>query len=153
MRFYTKTHTHYCGIDLHAKTMYLCILDREGQTLLHKNMKSRPEAFLEAVAPYRDDLVVAVECMFTWYWLADLCRREGIDFVLGHALYMKAIHGAKAKNDKIDSKKTARAPAGRPDSPGLRLSRYYALHAGSSSAPNASDAKTRRAPQPHSKHQ
>jgi hypothetical protein len=29
MRFYTETHQHYCGIDLHAKTMYLCILDRE----------------------------------------------------------------------------------------------------------------------------
>jgi hypothetical protein len=31
--------------------------------------------------------------MFTWYWLADLCADEGIDFVLGHALYMRAIHG------------------------------------------------------------
>ena len=67
MRFYTESHQHYCGIDLHAKTMYLCILDREGQILLHRNIKSRPEAFLDAVAPYRDDLVVAVECMFTWY--------------------------------------------------------------------------------------
>jgi transposase len=107
MRFYNESHQHYCGIDLHAKTMYLCILDREGQILLHKNMRSRPEAFLEAVAPYRDDLVVAVECMFTWYWLADLCRREGIEFVLGHALYMKAIHGAKVKNDKVDAFKIA----------------------------------------------
>ena len=107
MRFYTTTHQHYCGIDLHAKTMYVCILDREGQVLLHENLKSRPEAFLEAVAPFRDDLVVAVECMFTWYWLADLCRREGIEFVLGHALYMKAIHGAKAKNDKVDAYKIA----------------------------------------------
>ena len=62
MRFYTNTHTHYCGIDLHAKTMYLCILDREGEILLHKNMRSRPESFLDAVAPYRDDLVVAVGC-------------------------------------------------------------------------------------------
>ena len=26
--------------------------------------------------PYREDIVVAVECMFTWYWLADLCARE-----------------------------------------------------------------------------
>ena len=78
MRFYNNTHSHYCGIDLHAKTMYLCILDREGQILLHKNMRSCPETFLEAVTPYRDDLVVAVECMFTWYWLADLCRKEGI---------------------------------------------------------------------------
>ena len=103
MRFYTKNHTHYCGIDLHAKTMYLCILDDKGQVVLHKDMKSRPDTFLAAVEPFRQDLVVAVECIFTWYWLADLCRQEGIEFVLGHALYMKAIHGGKAKNDKIDS--------------------------------------------------
>jgi transposase len=45
--------------------------------------------------------------MFTWYWLADLCAQEGIAFVLGHALYMRAIHGGKAKNDKIDSHKIA----------------------------------------------
>jgi transposase len=51
--------------------------------------------------------VVAVECIFTWYWLADLCVQEGIPFVLGHALYMRAIHGGKAKNDKIDSQKIA----------------------------------------------
>ena len=29
-------------------------------------------------------------------------------FVLGHALYMRAIHGGKTKNDKIDSEKIAR---------------------------------------------
>ena len=107
MRFYTKQHKAYCGIDLHARTMYLCILSQEGETLLHCNMKTRPEAFLKAIAPYREDLVVAVECIFTWYWLADLCAREGIPFVLGHALYMKAIHGGKAKNDKIDAQKIA----------------------------------------------
>jgi transposase len=45
--------------------------------------------------------------MFTWYWLADVCAAEGITFVLGHALAMKAIHGGKAKNDKIDSQKIA----------------------------------------------
>jgi len=50
---------------------------------------------------------VAVECLFPWYWLADLCAQEGIAFVLGHALYMKAIHGGKANNDKIDSHKIA----------------------------------------------
>ncbi len=51
MRFYTKNHAHYCGIDLHARTMHLCIFDRDGQILLHKNMKSSPEAFLAAVDP------------------------------------------------------------------------------------------------------
>jgi len=68
---------------------------------------STPAAFLEVVAPYRTELVVAAECMFTWYWLADVCAAEGIMFVLGHALAMKAIHGGKAKNDKIDSHKIA----------------------------------------------
>ncbi|MDH3468588.1 MAG: IS110 family transposase [Gammaproteobacteria bacterium] len=107
MRFYTQTHKHHCGIDLHARSMYLCILDAQGKILLHRNYKATPEAFLGAIAPYRDDLVVAVECIFTWYWLADLCADEGIAFVLGHALYMKAIHGGKAKNDRIDARKIA----------------------------------------------
>ena len=51
--------------------------------------------------------MVAVECMFCWYWLADLCEAEGISFVLGHALYMKAISGAKTKNDKRDAERIA----------------------------------------------
>jgi transposase len=107
MRFYTKQHKAYCGIDLHARSMYMCILSQDGEILLHRNMKTSPEMFLKAIAPYRADLVVCVECIFTWYWLADLCACEGIPFVLGHALYMKAIHGGKAKNDKIDAQKIA----------------------------------------------
>ena len=107
MRFYNRQHQYYCGIDLHVKTMYVCILDATGQVLVHRNVPSTPAAFLEVVAPYRTELVVAVECMFTWYWLADVCAAEGIVFVLGHALAMKAIHGGKAKNDKIDSHKIA----------------------------------------------
>src|SRR5438105_1502140 len=107
MRFYTKQHQFYCGIDLHARTMYLCVLNQDGEILMHRNMPAGPEPFLKAVAPYRTDLVVCVACLFTWYWLADLCAREGMPFVLGHALYMKAIHGGKAKNDKIDSQKIA----------------------------------------------
>jgi len=107
MRFYTKQHKHYCGIDLHTNKMYLCILNQEGTVVLHRNIKTNPEAFLRAIKPYRDDIVVCVECMFTWYWLADLCADESIPFILGHALYMRAIHGGKSKNDKIDSRKIA----------------------------------------------
>jgi transposase len=70
-------------------------------------MRSDPDEFIDAVEPYRDDLVVGVECMFSWYWLADLCDREGIDFVLAHALYLKAVHGGKTKNDRLDAHKIA----------------------------------------------
>jgi len=107
MQFYTKQYQTYCGIDLHARTMYVCILNQAGDILVHQNIKSSPDALLRTITLYRHDIVVAVECVFTWYWLADLCAREGIPFVLGHALYMKAIHGGKAKNDKIDAHKIA----------------------------------------------
>jgi transposase len=87
--------------------MSVCVLSHAGEILLHRHRKAAPEPFLQAVAPDRDGLVVAVECLFTWYWLADLCAEEGIPFVLGHALYMTAIHGGKAKHDTIDAHKIA----------------------------------------------
>jgi len=52
MRFYTKQHTHYCGIDLHARTMYLLILNQAGAIVLHRNMKSDPDSFLKAIARF-----------------------------------------------------------------------------------------------------
>lgn len=107
MKFYTKQHRFYCGVDLHADAMYVCILDATGEVVEHRNIPTLPKAFLRLIKPYRSDIVVGCECMFTWYWLADLCAEEGIDFVLGHALYMRAIHGGKAKNDRIDSHKIA----------------------------------------------
>ncbi|HEW78954.1 MAG TPA: IS110 family transposase, partial [Phycisphaerales bacterium] len=73
MRFYTRQHKFYCGIDLHTSKMYLCILNQEGETVLHRNIRTNPEIFLQAIKPYREDIVVCAECMFTWYWLADLC--------------------------------------------------------------------------------
>ncbi len=105
MRFYTKQHKFYCGIDLHTKKMYLCILEQSGDIIFHRNIKTDREVFLKVIEPYREDIVVSAECMFTWYWIADLCAEQDIPFVLGHALYMKAIHGGKAKNDRIDSHK------------------------------------------------
>jgi hypothetical protein len=91
-----------CGVDLHASTLYLCVFDQAGDKLLHKEVPSEPAALLEALAPFRADLVIAAECMFAWYWLADLCAREKIAFVLGHALYMKAIHGGPSPSCCFD---------------------------------------------------
>lgn len=107
MRFYNQTHKHYCGIDLHTRCLYVCILDQQGAVLVHRNIKADPQTLMRLVTPYLEDLVIGVECMFSWYWVADLCREHQITFILGHALYMKAIHGGKVKNDKIDSQKIA----------------------------------------------
>ena len=106
MNYYTSTTRYHCGIDLHSRQMYVCVMDSQGNKLLHMNIKNNDFAFfLKKVAPWRHDLTVCCECLFSWSWLADACEEAGIEFVLAHALYLKAIHGGKNKNDRIDSEK------------------------------------------------
>jgi transposase len=107
MRFYNNQHQYYAGIDLHARKMYICIIDGQGKILFHKNMDTNPTNLAKSLEPYLPDIIVGVECVFTWYWISDFCEDHNIPFILGHALYMKAIHGGKTKNDKIDSSKIA----------------------------------------------
>ncbi len=53
MRFYTKQHKYSCGIDLHTKKMYLCILDEAAEIMFHKNIRTNREALLNALKPFR----------------------------------------------------------------------------------------------------
>jgi transposase len=98
----------YAGVDLHARSLFLSILDREGQERFARNLTAAPPPFLKAVGPFRDGLVVGCECMHCWYWLADLCHQEKITFALGHAWAMKAVHGSKTKCDRHDAQAIAR---------------------------------------------
>jgi hypothetical protein len=87
--------------------MSLCLLNQAGEMRVHRHLPAGPEPFLKAIAPSREDLVVWGACIFTWSWLADLCPRAGLPFVLGHALSRKAMHGGKAKHDTIAAHKIA----------------------------------------------
>src|SRR5260370_30160346 len=111
MRFYTTPHRYYCGIDLHARRMYICVLDAQSKILVHRNGPATPEHFRATIAAYREDVVVAVECIFTWYWVADLCAQEGIPFVLGHALYMKGDPRGQGQERQDRCAQDRRAPA------------------------------------------
>ena len=98
---------------------------------MHQNIKTDPEQFLELIFPFLDDVVVGVECVFCWYWIADFCDEHKILFTLGHALYMKAIHGGKTKNDKIDSYKIASLLKGGNFPTAVPISSKMACHQGS----------------------
>jgi transposase len=98
----------YAGVDLHARSLFLSVLDRDGQECFARNLAAAPAPFLKAVQPFREGLVVGCECMHCWYWLADTCREQGIAFVLGHAWAMRAVHGQKTKCDRHDAQAIAR---------------------------------------------
>jgi transposase len=108
MNYYTSETEFNCGIDLHAREMYACIMDRQGKKVVHTNIIGNDFSyFLKKAAPYRHSMTVVSECTFNWYWLADACFDAKLPFVLAHALYLKHIHGGKNKNDRIDSEKLA----------------------------------------------
>ncbi len=108
MKYYTTTTEYNCGIDLHTRQMYICVMNRAGEVLVHRNIRDNNfEFFLKLVAPYKDDLTVTCESCFVCFWLADACEDAGIQFVLAHAYYVKSIAMNKHKNDKEDARELA----------------------------------------------
>src|SRR5262249_56765634 len=85
----------------------LFVLTPDAGLSFARTRPAAPQPFLRAVAPFRDGLLVACECVHCWYWLADTCRDHHIPFVLGHAWAMKAVHGCKSKCDRKDAEAIA----------------------------------------------
>jgi len=108
MKYYQTTTEYNCGIDLHTRQMYICVMNRAGEVLVHRNIRNNDfEFFLKLVEPYKDDLTVTCESCFVCFCLADACEDAGIKFVLGHAYYIKSIAANKHKNDKEDARELA----------------------------------------------
>ena len=85
--------------------MFIAITDSNGKTVKEVDVPAKPELLDKVLKPFKGKIVVGVECIFSWYWVSDWCEENGIKFILGHALYMRAIHQGKTKNDKIDAQK------------------------------------------------
>ena len=107
MYYRTINSDYYCGVDVHSKRSYLCILDHAGKKVYQKNIQNSFDNFKDIVEPFLPNISVGCESTYTYYWLADGCRQAGIPFYLGHALYMKAIGGNKHKNDPLDARTIA----------------------------------------------
>jgi transposase len=108
MRYLTATAASYAGVDLHTSTLHVCVLDSSGTVRLSRKLKTEPQPFLDAIAPFCPDILIGCECVHTWYWLADTCRDQNLRFELGHAWGMKAIHQSKTKSDAHDAEGIAR---------------------------------------------
>jgi transposase len=98
---------YYCGVDLHAKKNYICVLNKDGDIMLKHNIKNNFQSFKQNIQQFLPNLAIGCESTYNYYWLADGCHNEGLRFHLGHALYMKAISGHKKKNDPLDAETIA----------------------------------------------
>src|SRR6476619_3505620 len=142
MRFLTQTAASYVGVDLHARTLFVCVLDQAGAIRVSRNLPAKPEPFLAAVAPFRPDLLVGCECVHTWYWLADTCRRESITFSLRHAGGMKAVHGPTTNCDRHHAAATSPSPTPTPTSGEASATSSAPASASSASGPSCTATST-----------
>src|SRR3974390_2641651 len=55
---YNQPHQFYAGVDLHARSMFVHVLSHEGKTVFERDLPAEPDAFLDAVKPFRKNLVV-----------------------------------------------------------------------------------------------
>ena len=49
MRYLTQSAASYVGVDLHARTLFVCVLDQVGTVRLSRNLPAKPQPFLDAL--------------------------------------------------------------------------------------------------------
>jgi len=98
----------YSGIDLHKDNCFITTVDDRGEIVKQERVRNVPEIILAYFASLDGSHKTVVECTAGWYWLNDLLEAHGIELVLAHAKYLKAISYAKVKTDKVDSQTLAK---------------------------------------------
>jgi transposase len=93
----------YSGVDLHRRLIVICTVDEGGSVVARCRMKTDPALVSEYFRRWPDQHRAVVECTTGWYWFSDLLRSLGVQVVLAHAKYLKAISYAKVKTDAVDA--------------------------------------------------
>ena len=55
---YNQPHQFYAGVDLHARSMFVHVLSATGKTVFERDLPAEPNAFIDAIEPFRKNLVV-----------------------------------------------------------------------------------------------
>jgi transposase len=95
----------YCGIDLHARSMMVAIIDAKRALVYKEQLRNDPELLLQELAPYKEDLEgVALESTFNWYWLVDALMDDGYRLHLANTAKMQLYSGLKHRDDRHDAR-------------------------------------------------
>ena len=64
MNFYQPHSKFYCGVDMHSRIIYICIIGEDKKILVHKSIRNQDtKQLLEILEPYRDNIVVSCESL------------------------------------------------------------------------------------------
>jgi transposase len=96
----------YVGIDLHKKSITICVMDQERQILEQRRLlcldSGRIVAFFEKLKK-RDKFQAVVEATASYEWLVRLLEPLAERIVLAHPKKLRVIAESTRKSDKIDA--------------------------------------------------
>ena len=65
MDYATMKTEYVCGVDLHSQSMYICVMNQQGEIKLHRNMRNDFNLFKQLIAAYNDNIAVGGELPHT----------------------------------------------------------------------------------------
>jgi transposase len=97
----------YVGIDLHKKTIVLCVVDKDRKVLERQRFLcqtvERITAYFSQLGPFQ----FVVEATATYEWLVQLLEPLAESWVLAHPSKMRVIAESTKKTDKLDAQTLA----------------------------------------------
>ena len=93
----------YSGIDLHKDNCVITTINQNGVMIKQEKLANHNTSIISHFEQMGKSHKAVVESTSNWYWLSDLLKDNGIEIILAHAKYLKAISYAKVKTDKVDS--------------------------------------------------
>jgi transposase len=94
----------YAGIDLHANSHYLGVIDEQNKVLFRHKMVNDLRKTVSVLESFRSELEgVVVESTFNWYWLVDGLMDQGYRVHLANPAAIQQYEGLKHVDDERDA--------------------------------------------------
>lgn len=98
---------YYAGLDIHKKTITICMKDKEGNIVQQSTIKSRPQSIADWAVKAPKPFSVLMEATLFTGWIYDEFKKYSKDVRAGNPAQMNYIAKSKHKDDRLDAEKLA----------------------------------------------
>jgi transposase len=99
-----RTTVKYVGIDLHKKSITLCVVNQAREVLGHKRLACSSPELVEKYFAALGEFQAVVEATASYEWLVRLLEPLAQRVVLAHPKKLRVIAESTRKSDKVDAR-------------------------------------------------
>jgi transposase len=99
-----RTTVKYVGIDLHKKTISLCVVDQAREVLQRKRLACSTPELVQKFFAGLGEFEAVVEATASYEWLVRLLEPMARHVILAHPKKLRVIAESTRKSDKIDAR-------------------------------------------------